>query len=547
MNSTRKIIHIDMDCFYASVEIRENPTLQGKPVAVGGSSRQRGVLTTCNYEARKFGLHSAMPTAQAIKKCPNLILVPVNMPLYKQVSAQIHQIFQRYTSIIEPLSLDEAYLDVTDCTQCSGSATWIAQEIRQAIFDELKLTASAGVAPLKFLAKIASDMNKPNGQFVIQPHEVEQLFSFRYTKNTPNFDRTSTMNSTRKIIHIDMDCFYASVEIRENPTLQGKPVAVGGSSRQRGVLTTCNYEARKFGLHSAMPTAQAIKKCPNLILVPVNMPLYKQVSAQIHQIFQRYTSIIEPLSLDEAYLDVTDCTQCSGSATWIAQEIRQAIFDELKLTASAGVAPLKFLAKIASDMNKPNGQFVIQPHEVEQFVKTLPLKKIPGVGKVTSERLLKMGLETCGDVQKLDQSILLNIFGKMGKRIWDFSHGIDDREIQAHRERKSIGVERTLSENISHIEQGIALLDNLYAELIRRIERSAPNIPLTAFRKIGVKLKFEDFQVTTLEKTGLPLSLKSFQQLLEQIWQRSQGKSIRLVGLHVTLPEESHLEQMSLW
>ena len=225
----------------------------------------------------------------------------------------------------------------------------------------------------------------------------------------------------------------------------------------------------------------------------------------------------------------------------------EAIFDELKLTASAGVAPLKFLAKIASDMNKPNGQFVIQPHEVEQFVKTLPLKKIPGVGKVTSERLLKMGLETCEEVQKLDQSILLNIFGKMGKRIWDFSHGIDDREIQAHRERKSIGVERTLSENIRHLEQGIALLDNLYTELIRRIERSAPNIPLTAFRKIGVKLKFEDFQVTTLEKTGLPLSLKSFQQLLEQIWKRSHGKSIRLVGLHVNLPEENHLEQMSLW
>ena len=182
------------------------------------------------------------------------------------------------------------------------------------------------------------------------------------------------MNSTRKIIHIDMDCFYASIEIRENPTLQGKPVAVG-SSRQRGVLTTCNYEARKFGFTQCYADSTSYQKCPNLILVPVNMPLYKQVSAQIHQIFQRYTSIIEPLSLDEAYLDVTDCTQCSGSATWIAQEIRQAIFDELKLTASAGVAPLKFLAKIASDMNKPNGQFVIQPHEVEQFVKTLPLKK----------------------------------------------------------------------------------------------------------------------------------------------------------------------------
>lgn len=351
----------------------------------------------------------------------------------------------------------------------------------------------------------------------------------------------------RKIIHIDMDCFYASVEIRENPSLQGKPVAVGGSSRQRGVLTTCNYEARKFGLHSAMPTAQAVKKCPNLILIPVNMPLYKQVSAQIHQIFHRYTDIIEPLSLDEAYLDVTDCTKCSGSATWIAQEIRQAIFDELKLTASAGIAPLKFLAKIASDMNKPNGQFVIKPSEVEAFIKTLPLKKIPGVGKVTSQRLLEMGLETCAQVQALDQRILLNQFGKMGKRIWDFSHGIDDREVQAYRERKSVGVERTLVENIHRLEQGMALLDNLYAELLKRLDRALPNTPLSAFRKIGVKLKFEDFQVTTLEKTGLPLSLESFQQLLTQIWVRSQGKSVRLVGLHVNVPEQNKQEQMSLW
>lgn len=351
----------------------------------------------------------------------------------------------------------------------------------------------------------------------------------------------------RKIIHIDMDCFYASVEIRENPALQGKPVAVGGSSRQRGVLTTCNYEARKFGLHSAMPTAQAIKKCPNLILVPVNMALYKQVSAQIHQIFHRYTDIIEPLSLDEAYLDVTDCRQCSGSATWIAREIRQAIFDELDLTASAGVAPLKFLAKIASDMNKPNGQCVIKPDEVAEFVRTLPLKKIPGVGKVTSQKLLEMGLETCGDVQRLEPTILLYQFGKMGKRIWDFSHGVDEREVQAHRERKSVGVERTLAENIDRLEQGLALLDGLYDELQRRLSRAAPDTPLSAFRKIGVKLKFEDFQTTTLEKTGLPLSLAGFRHLLEQIWLRRQGRSIRLVGLHVNLPEEKKQAQMSLW
>lgn len=355
------------------------------------------------------------------------------------------------------------------------------------------------------------------------------------------------MLQDKKIIHIDMDCFYASIEIRKNPNLQGKPVAVGGSSRQRGVLTTCNYEARKFGLHSAMPTAQAIKKCPNLILVPVNMTLYKQVSAQIHQIFQRYTDIIEPLSLDEAYLDVTHCQKCSGSATWIAQEIRQAIFDELNLTASAGVAPLKFLAKIASDMNKPNGQFVIKPNEVEEFIKTLSLNKIPGVGKVTSQRLLDMGLETCADIQNFDQIALLNQFGKAGKRIWDFSHGIDDREVQAHRERKSVGVEQTLLENIHTIEQASALLNNLYQELIRRLDRVSRNIPLSSLRKIGIKLKFEDFQVTTLEKTGLPLSLESFQQLLPQIFMRAKGRSIRLIGLHVNLPEENKQEQMSLW
>lgn len=243
----------------------------------------------------------------------------------------------------------------------------------------------------------------------------------------------------RKIIHIDMDCFYASVEIRENPALADKPVAVGGRAEQRGVLSTCNYIARQFGLHSAMPTAQALKRCPNLVLLPVNMPLYRAVSQQIHQIFQRYTSIIEPLSLDEAYLDVTDCDKCAGSATWIAQEIRQAIFNELHLTASAGVAPLKFLAKIASDQNKPNGQFVIEPKEVSDFVANLPLKKIPGVGKVTAEKLRQMGLVCCADVQKTERHLLLNLFGKMGQRIWQYSHGIDEREIQPHRERKSVG------------------------------------------------------------------------------------------------------------
>ncbi|OOF69240.1 DNA polymerase IV [Rodentibacter caecimuris] len=351
----------------------------------------------------------------------------------------------------------------------------------------------------------------------------------------------------RKIIHIDMDCFYASVEIRENPTLKGRPVAVGGPSNRRGVLATCNYEARKFGLHSAMPTAQAIKKCPNLILITPNMSRYKAVSKQIHHIFQRYTTLIEPLSLDEAYLDVTNCQKCSGSATWIAQEIRAAIFDELQLTASAGIAPLKFLAKIASDYHKPNGQFVIHPNEVEEFIKKLPLKKIPGVGKVTMQQLLQMGLNTCFDIQQQTPHLLIKQFGKIGKRIWDFSHGIDNREVQAHRERKSIGVERTLPENIEDFSQAVQILTQLYPLLSERIKQANIPVSFSELQKIGIKLKFADFQTTTLEKSGMPPTLEHFLQLLTQIWLRREGRAVRLIGLHINLPQAQPQQQMSLW
>lgn len=352
---------------------------------------------------------------------------------------------------------------------------------------------------------------------------------------------------SRKIIHIDMDCFYASIEIRNNPSLAEKPVAVGGSAARRGVLTTCNYIARQFGLHSAMPTAQALKRCPDLVLLPVNMPLYKQVSQQIQQIFYDYTNLVEPLSLDEAYLDVTDCTQCCGSATWIAQEIRQKIWQEVKLTASAGVAPLKFLAKIASDQNKPNGQFVINPHEVASFIHSLSLSKIPGVGKVTTKRLLQMGLHTCADVQRLEQRVLLHQFGKMGQRIWAFSHGIDEREVQPYRERKSIGVERTLLNDIQALDEGKAVVARLYPDLLWRIRQSDPNLNIETLRKIGVKLKFDDFQVTTLEKSAVQCSEEQFMHLLETIWQRRQGRRIRLIGLQVNLPTPKTQQQMSLW
>nr|WP_314739966.1 DNA polymerase IV [uncultured Haemophilus sp.] len=354
-------------------------------------------------------------------------------------------------------------------------------------------------------------------------------------------------SKTRKIIHIDMDCFYAAVEMRENPSLKGKPVAVGGRANQRGVLTTCNYEARKFGLHSAMPTVTALKLCPNLILLPVNMPLYKSVSQQIHQIFHRYTHIIEPLSLDEAYLDVTDCEQHSGSATWIAENIRQAIWDELHLTASAGVAPLKFLAKIASDQNKPNGQFVITPEEVQDFVKKLPLKKIPGVGKVTQEKLAQMGFHTCFDVQQASQSLIYQELGKFGQRLWDYCHGIDLREVEVNRPRKSLAVENTLLQDINTLDAAEQIVDELFHKLIFRIQRNWADTPLHEFKKLGIKLKFDDFNQTTIERTTEGLAFERFIELLHQVWARREERNIRLIGLNVHFPSKKVTQQLNLW
>lgn len=354
------------------------------------------------------------------------------------------------------------------------------------------------------------------------------------------------MEYSRKIIHIDMDCFYAAVEMRENPSLKGKPVAVGGSPFERGVLATCNYEARKFGLHSAMASAQAVKRCPDLILIPPNFPLYRTVSAQIHQIFRRYTNIIEPLSLDEAYLDVTDCQCCCGSATWIAEDIRKSIWDELQLTSSAGIAPLKFLAKLASEQNKPNGQFVIPPEDVQNFIKNLPLAKIYGVGKVTEQKLAKLGLKTCSDVQNAEQSLIYRHFGKFGKQLWEFCHGIDRRKVESNRPRKSLAVENTLLEDIDDLNQAKNFLKEQYQKLLFRIQRNT-DLPLTEFKKIGVKLKFEDFTQTTLERSE-GLSEEHFLALLEQIWQRRQGRKIRLLGINVHFPEhKKQTQQLSLW
>ena len=346
----------------------------------------------------------------------------------------------------------------------------------------------------------------------------------------------------RKIIHIDMDCFYAAVEMRDNPKLVNLPIAIGGSASRRGVISTCNYPARKFGVRSAMATAHALKLCPDLVLVPGRMNLYVEISKQIRGIFSRYTDKIEPLSLDEAYLDVSDSTQFNGSATLIAEDIRRAIFEETQLTASAGVAPCKFVAKIASDENKPNGICVISPDKLDEFVKGLPLGKIPGVGKVTVEKLHHMGLYTCGDVRNYPLDQLVKRFGKFGPVIWNRSHGIDDRELSLSRERKSVGVERTLAEDISTQQQCIEMVEHLYPKLEERLVKSRPNKRILSQ---GVKLKFSDFQQTTVEHRCNQLDKSYFFELLQEAFERKGNRGIRLVGLHVGLPSNNDSVQYS--
>jgi DNA polymerase-4 len=234
---------------------------------------------------------------------------------------------------------------------------------------------------------------------------------------------------TRKIIHIDADCFYAAVEIRDNPSLQGKPIAVGGSATRRGVIATASYEARKFGVHSAMASATALKRCPQLILIPGRMSVYRDASRQMQEIFSDYTDLIEPLSLDEAFLDVSNCPRCRGSATLIAQEIRGRIAQTVGITVSAGIAPNKFIAKIASDMNKPNGQYVVTPQQVDGFLQQMPVSRIWGVGKVTAQRLEKKGIKTCADVRAYDIFQFVRQFGQFGEHIHRLAHGIDDRPV----------------------------------------------------------------------------------------------------------------------
>jgi DNA polymerase-4 len=333
----------------------------------------------------------------------------------------------------------------------------------------------------------------------------------------------------RKIIHIDMDCFYAAVEMRERPDLAGLPIAVGGGSR-RGVVTTCNYAARKFGVHSAMPGFKAREVCPQLVFLPVRFDLYRAESARIRAILLSYTPLVEPLSLDEAYLDVTALDHYAWD---VAKEIRRRIFAETGLTASAGIAPNKMLAKIASDWRKPNGQFAITPGQIDDFVRELPVRKLWGVGPKSAAKFEAAGIHTCGDLQAVPLAELVRRHGKWGRELHDLCRGHDDREVEPNRIRKSLSNETTFAELLTTLDACHQALDALVDELQDELRAKAGERPV---HKAFVKVKFADFSRTTKECVCPQPTRATFHALLEEAWQRN-ARPVRLLGSGVRFAE----------
>jgi DNA polymerase-4 len=336
----------------------------------------------------------------------------------------------------------------------------------------------------------------------------------------------------RRIIHVDMDAFYASVETRDRPELRGRPVIVGGPPGSRGVVASASYEARRFGVRSAMPSGTAFRLCPDAVFIHPDFEKYHQVSHQIQEVFHRYTPLVEPVSLDEAYLDVTDHLGSRPSATEVARAIKADIRAETQLTASAGVAPNKFLAKIASDEKKPDGLFVIRPQDVAVFVYKLPLGKIPGIGKATQAKLEEFGWHTCGDLQSVPVEKLTEIFGKRGGYFHNMVRGLDDRVVQPHRLRKSVGIEDTFAED--HADP--AWLQAKLRELAQRLETRLRGSGLKG-RTLTVKVRFSDFRTFTRSRTveahtdeaqaWLPVAQELFSASVKP------GQALRLLGLSV--------------
>jgi DNA polymerase IV len=336
----------------------------------------------------------------------------------------------------------------------------------------------------------------------------------------------------RKIIHIDMDAFYASVEQLDNPELKGKPVAVGGSG-DRSVVAAASYEARRFGVRSAMSSVVARRLCPELIFVKHNFARYTEISANIMEIFREYTDLIEPLSLDEAFLDVTTDKKNIRSATVIARRIRKEIRSQTGLTASAGISVNKFLAKIASEINKPDGLFLIKPEEAEKFIEGLTVEKFYGIGKVTAQKMHRLGIHSGADLKKWDLVSLVRNFGKAGVFFYDIARGIDERPVEPDQERKSIGTELTYEKDLTTRFEIVAELYKLEKELMERLEHSE-----TTGRTITLKIKFYDFRQITRSRT-LQHYIRDFKTLHKEVSEirkqlNLEGSRIRLMGVTIS-------------
>ena len=354
----------------------------------------------------------------------------------------------------------------------------------------------------------------------------------------------------RKVIHIDMDAFYASIEQRDFPEHKGKPLVVGGSSR-RGVVAAASYEAREYGIRSAMPMQAALKRYPALIIARPRFDVYSKVSKEIMEIFRTYTDLVEPLSLDEAYLDVTRNKFNNPSATLIAREIKDRIRNKTGLTASAGVSINKFLAKVASDMDKPDGLFVIKPAEAEKFISDLPVEKFHGVGSVTAKKMHELGIYTGRDLKETSRPELMRLFGKNGAYFYDISRGIDKRKVNPERIRKSFGKERTFEEDIDNLQELNEVIRNIAAMIWRDIDKYG-----IQGRTLTLKVKYADFQQITRSRTfnkyvdSEDLIVETATQLMRAEF--TEGNRIRLIGITLSKlgndgePEEGDEQQLSL-
>ena len=344
----------------------------------------------------------------------------------------------------------------------------------------------------------------------------------------------------RKIIHIDMDAFFAAVEQRDFPEYQNYPIVVGGSPQSRGVVATCSYEARKFGIHSAMPCSHAYRLCPKAIFVKPRFDAYKEASQIIRKIFHEYSDKVEPLSIDEAYLEVTDSELHQGSATLIAQEIRQKIYQETQLTASAGISYNKFLAKIASDINKPNGQFVITPKNGERFIAQLPIGKFYGIGKVTEKKMTSLGIHNGADLRNWHKEQLESYFGKAGSYYYSIARGVDNRKVGEPTQQKSIGTETTFAYDLSDYEEMEQVIHKLCIKVAKQLK--ATN---TKALTITIKVKFSDFKQVTRSFTNHSLldQPRNIFQIAQVLLKRAEinNKKVRLLG--VTASQIHHANQ----